>query len=78
MGQILLMPNPIHPPKRHQKKGFHNTLIQSILSTNLVASFSGYTETTSRRQYMTGKPKQEFKNQVVKILQYLQQRNIQC
>lgn len=47
------------PPlkKEPQKKGFQHTFIQSILSTNLVASFSGYTDTTSKRQYMTGKPK---------------------
>lgn len=36
-----------------------NTFIHSVLSTNLVASFSGYTETASNRQYMTGKPKKE-------------------
>lgn len=76
---ILLMPNvsnmlPPHslcpPPNKLQKKinktgRFQHTLIQSILSTNLAASFSGYTETTSRRQYMTGKPEKELKNQVI-------------
>lgn len=34
-----------------------HTFIHSVLSTNLVASFSGYTETASNRQYMTGRPK---------------------
>lgn len=43
--------------KKHTGKGY--TFIHSVLSTNLVANFSGYTETASNRQYMTGKPKEE-------------------
>ena len=35
------------------------TLIHSVLSANLAASFSGCTDTASNRQYMTGKPKGE-------------------
>lgn len=58
-GKMPDFANAKPPPlkKEPQKKGFQHTFIQSILSTNLVASFSGYTDTTSKRQYMTGKPK---------------------
>lgn len=41
--------------KKDTGKGY--TFIHSVLSTNLVANFSGYTDTASNRQYMTGKPK---------------------
>lgn len=41
------------------------TFIHSVLSTNLAANFSGYTETASNRQYMTGKPKQEKKSTIL-------------
>lgn len=47
---------------RHERQ---LTLIQSILSTNLEASFSGQTDTTSNRQYITGTPAEKVKiNQI--------------